>query len=238
MAKAKKKSEPEVLEETTASMDEMAGAEDGAPQSLAEEVWDSVDENGDPTQVGFDVASRVSIHGLAQLQGVATIHSESLVAEDVVLVHTVFNQVAEIAKAGIELAKAAALNLAGKDGGKTETELGTVNVSVVKASTQDVYTEATVELLEANDLLETGCSLSAEMREGINVANITEAEMEVLEKYFEVELVPDAAKIDGLIALGQLTASDVQDTIETEELRKGHSRVAIKPTEELVTFFE
>ena len=47
----------------------------------------------------------------------------------------------------------------------------------------------------------------------------------------------DGAKIDGLIALGMLKAEEVNATLEEEELRAGHARVTVKPSDGLKGYF-
>lgn len=230
------KKDDDVIEESLSGKELDERVADG-PQSLSEEEWPATGEDGEEVAVGFvDVAGSV-LNTMRELGGAVASYAGEMADHEGVLVHQFGKAAIDIAKQMQDDAKENLITLAGPDGGDLETENGTAKVTVVKASTQKIYTEETMNLLESKDLLPSAVAMVAEMKEGIDVESISESEMAVLEKYFDIELVPDSAKIDGLIALGKIKAVEVNETLGEEQVRAGHSRLTVKPSETLAELF-
>lgn len=126
--------------------------------------------------------------------------------------------------------------LAAAAGGKVNLgdDWGSFQASVVKDSVVKEFTDRTRALLEDRGVLAKGCNMSASLKRGVTLDQIPTDDLRVLEKYFEIDLHLDEARVNSLVELGLVSAEDLEATLETRTVRAGSPRLTVRPSEALV----
>lgn len=236
--KAKAKKEPVDSEAKATEEDavEVSGGGDSA-RALSELSFDIFDDVlGETVQADF---GGMAGHLTTQVDALASLCQsfDALTPEELIVAHTFVDTMAKRFsehKKGVNLI---ASEICSKVGTVT-CGLGTLKATEVHPSVETVFTDETVSLLETAGLLSDAVSIEATVHKGVNVAEIPADELEILQKYFDIEYVPDPEKINSLISLGKIDQKAVDKTTEIEQTRAGYTRVTVKPSDAVTALFD
>ena len=183
--------------------------------------------------VKFDQEAAMLMEDIHTMGGLMLAYQSTLDAHEGVFVHTFFKHMEDYGNMGKEAVKPVLLEVGLANDGKATTDIGTINASEVAAKMESVFTTKTRDLLENEGILPQCAEMMASMKTGIDVEAISDDDMEVLEKYFNIELVLSQTKVNAQIELGKLDALAVEKTTEEQQTRAGYTRLAVKPNDAL-----
>jgi len=186
--------------------------------------------------VKFDQEAAMLMEDIHTMGGLMLAYQSNLDAHEGVFVHTFFKHMEDYGKMGKEAVKPVLLDVGLGAGGKATTDIGTITASEVAAKMENVFTNKTRDLLESQGILPQCAEMMASMKTGIDVETISDDDMEVLEKYFNIELVLSQAKVNAQIELGHIDALAVEATTEEQQTRAGYTRLAVKPNDDLKSY--
>ena len=209
---------------------------DDSPEFLSDFTFSVYDENGNVVESKFDQEAHTAMRVVNTVVGLALTYADNLSADEGILVHSMCRHLKDLGDDGMKTVKPRLVELAEEAGGTVKTDLGTVKLTKVSPSVEKVYTDNTVVVLETAGLLPRAVDMVAEMKTGIDVEGIPEEDLMVIKKYFDVEFVPSPDKIAGLIALGEIDASTIEETTEEVVTRKGSDRLTVTPSDDLKSF--
>jgi hypothetical protein len=194
----------------------------------------------DGEQVGMDVMQRAGDLLDATVEFTAIVGSfvNGMDPSEVLLSYGILDRMSSIPTSLLAEVKERAKVVAAEAGGAVDTEDGVIKLTEVAVTETKAYTQQTVELLEAKGLLVDACAIEATLKSGIAADSISDEDMAVLEKYFDVEMYPDPDKVTALTALGKIGAEEVEQTVETSQSRKGHSRISVKPSDTVYDYLD
>ena len=121
-------------------------------------------------------------------------------------------------------------------GGTFENEDGKATYSWTEGKETVDVTEDTTALLETKGILENTVDIHAVLKSGVDVNEISDAEMKVMQKYFDVSYHVNMEKLDAQITLGAVTQADVDATL-IRTPGKGYGRLLVTPEKELKKVF-
>lgn len=228
MAKAKKGKEALSLEIKAGEF-----PAEGMPDTLSDVRY----EYEGAAQVGVDEEMVNILVDVRSMDSVLTSYAGRLDASEGVLVHSFYKAIEGVGKAGQATIRDRLLEVGTAEGGKVETAYGSLAVSEVSSSVVKHYTDKTMELLEDKKLLPRAVEMQAAMKTGINVEMVSDDEMTILKKYFDIILNLNADKVNGLVALGEVSAMDIEATCEEQTVRSGSVRLLVKTATALAAKF-
>lgn len=235
-----KKAEPKQAEETPKpAVDDEAGARVetiSAVPGAAVEDESTNDSGAKELEIDFMDESGFLLDA-ALAMGRVISNSVQLPVSDCIVAHTFFDALADAAKEGKEAVRPFAIDLAKQAGGKVEDEQGKIVFSEVAPQIEVVYTDATVELLETKGVLDQSVTISATLKEGVDVETMPEADLEIVRKYFDVQFTVDPDKVAAQVTLGKVEQDELDATTEAREVRKGYERLKVTPADSLKKYF-
>lgn len=117
-----------------------------------------------------------------------------------------------------------------------ESADGKITSSVVAESVSRSYGDDTLALLEDAGVLREAVTVHATLKDGANLSDVSDEFFEQLKEVFDVELIPDPARLDALVTLDKLEADKLAATAVENVTRKGYTRMSIKPSQKLSNF--
>jgi len=157
--------------------------------------------------------------------------------EDALFIHAGYKGIEKAAKAGIDAVRPI-LQKAAEDteGGTFEGANGKATYTWIQGDDTVNFTEATTELLEQKGVLDDSVVIHATLKPGVEVEKITEKELEVIQKYFDVEYTLSHEKIAAQVTLEKLTQEELDATVERVPA-KGYGRLNVTPAKEVKKAF-
>lgn len=127
-----------------------------------------------------------------------------------------------------EAMRPAAIEAAKGAEGTYKCETGQITYTFIPGKETVEYTEETVALLESKGVLEEAVNLHATLKAGMDVKSISEEELAVLQKFFDMEHEVDPEKLAALYTLGKLDPAEIEKTV-VRTPGKASERVVITP---------
>jgi hypothetical protein len=120
--------------------------------------------------------------------------------------------------------------------GTFKCDTGQITYTFIPGTELVEYTEDTTNYLEGIGVLEEAVNLHARLRPGVDVKTISEEELAILQKYFDMEYEVDPDKMAALTTLGKVDADEVEKTVMRTP-GKAQERVTITPKPEVKKVF-